>query len=103
MRWFAFAQGVVVSAGLTAAALGPVALAKPVPSVVAANGILCDLVRVVAGAEVAVACLVPDGADPHDYRLTARDRSAIGSASVVLINGYQLSPALERVGRLGFV
>ena len=100
MRWFAFAQGGVVSAGLTAAALGPVALAKPVPSVVAANGILCDLVRVVAGAEVGVACLVPDGADPHDYRLTARDRSAIGSASVVLINGYQLSPALERVGRL---
>ena len=98
--WFAFAQRGVVSAGLAAAALGPVALAEPVPSVVAANGILCDLVRVVAGAEVGVACLVPDGADPHDYRLTARDRSAIGSASVVLINGYQLSPALERVGRL---
>ena len=67
---------------------------------VAANGILCDLVRVVAGAEVSVVCLVPDGADPHDYRLTARDRSAIQSASLVFVNGYNLSPALDRVGRL---
>ena len=41
-----------------------------------------------------------NGGDPHDYRLTASDRSAISSASVVFVNGYQLSPALDRVGRL---
>ena len=47
-----------------------------------------------------MACLVSDGADPHDYRLTARDRSAIQSASLVFVNGYNLSPALDRLGRL---
>jgi len=74
--------------------------AQPSPSVVAANGILCDLVRVLAGSSTSVACLVPDGADPHDYRLSARDRAAIQSSSVVFLNGYRLSPALERVGKL---
>ena len=99
-RFLALAPGGALAAGLAAFSFGPTAVAQPVPSVVAANGILCDLVRVVAGAEVSVACLVPDGADPHDYRLTARDRSAIQSASLVFVNGYNLSPALDRVGRL---
>lgn len=99
-RFLALAPGGALAAGLAAFSLGPIAVAQPIPSVVAANGILCDLVRVVAGADVSVVCLVPNGGDPHDYRLTARDRSAIQSASVVFLNGYQLSPALDRIGRL---
>ena len=99
-RFLALARGGVLAAGLAAFSLGPTAVAQPIPSVVAANGILCDLVRVVAGADVSVVCVVPDGADPHDYRLTASDRSAINSASLVFVNGYNLSPALDRVGRL---
>jgi len=89
--------GGLVAAGLAVLGAGPAVAAQPV---VAANGILCDLVRTVAGPTVAVACLVPDGADPHDYRLSARDRASIQSASVVFLNGYRLSPALERLGRL---
>lgn len=100
VRCSALVAGMGLAAGVTALAVRPVAAAQQIPSVVAANGILCDLVRVVAGSTVSVACLVPDGADPHDYRLSARDRSKIQSASVVFLNGYRLSPALERIGQL---
>ena len=88
-----------VASGLTLVA-PQASAAQASPSVVAANGILCDLVGVLAGSSASVACLVPAGADPHDYRLNARDRAAIQSTSLVFLNGYRLSPALERVWKL---
>ena len=67
------------------------------PRVVAADGVLCDLVRRLAAEDLTVTCLLSPGEDPHAFRPTPSQRQALASASLVLINGYQLTPALERV------
>jgi ABC-type Zn uptake system ZnuABC Zn-binding protein ZnuA len=65
--------------------------------VVAADGVLCDLTRTLAADQARVVCLIPAGTDPHQAALRPRDRQALAEAQLVLINGYGLTPALERV------
>jgi zinc/manganese transport system substrate-binding protein len=92
LRWFAGlgVAGVVLSAA-------PAAQATGLPLVVAADGVLCDLTRTLAANQARVLCLIPAGADPHQAALRPRDRQALAEAQLVLINGYGLTPALERV------
>ncbi|MBM5816698.1 MAG: zinc ABC transporter substrate-binding protein [Cyanobacteria bacterium K_Offshore_surface_m2_239] len=73
------------------------AAAKPL--VVAGDGILCDLTRTLAADQATVACLLPPGADPHQAALKPSDRRALAEARLVLITGYGLTPALERLTR----
>ncbi|MEB3243687.1 MAG: metal ABC transporter substrate-binding protein [Cyanobacteriota bacterium] len=68
-----------------------------VPLVVAGDGILCDLTRTLASDQARVVCLIPPGADPHQAVLRPSDRQALAEARLVLINGYNLSPALARI------
>jgi ABC-type Zn uptake system ZnuABC Zn-binding protein ZnuA len=82
--------GVVLSAVPSAQAAG-------LPLVVAADGVLCDLTRTLAANQAQVVCLIPAGTDPHHAALRPRDRQALAEAQLVLINGYGLTPALERV------
>jgi ABC-type Zn uptake system ZnuABC Zn-binding protein ZnuA len=44
-----------------------------------------------------VTCLVPPGADPHAVALRGSDRQALSSARLVLVNGYNLTPAMKRI------
>ena len=67
------------------------------PLVVAGDGILCDLTRTLAAERARVVCLVMPGADPHQAAVRPRDRQALAEARLVLINGFGLTPALERV------
>jgi ABC-type Zn uptake system ZnuABC Zn-binding protein ZnuA len=87
----------LVGAGVLAAFSPGHAAAKPL--VVAADGILCDLTRTLAADQATVACLLPPGADPHQAALKPRDRQALAEARLVLITGYGLTPALERLTR----
>ena len=73
------------------------AAATPLPIVVAADGILCDLSRTLAGDQVQVVCLVPAGTDPHSFALKPSDRRSLKLARLILINGYSLTPALRRL------
>ncbi|MEB3259592.1 MAG: metal ABC transporter substrate-binding protein [Cyanobacteriota bacterium] len=73
------------------------AAAKPL--VVAGDGILCDLTRTLAADQATVVCLVPPGTDPHQAVLKPRDRQALAEARLVVITGYGLTPALERLTR----
>lgn len=82
--------GAVLSAASAAQAAG-------LPQVVAADGVLCDLTRTLAANQAQVVCLIPAGTDPHQAALRPRDRQALAEAQLVLINGYGLTPALERV------
>jgi zinc/manganese transport system substrate-binding protein len=67
------------------------------PLVVAVDGVLCDLSRTLAADQARVVCLIPAGRDPHQAVLRPGDRQAIAEACLVLLNGYGLTPALERL------
>lgn len=77
-----------IAVGLSACSSAPSA------DVVAADGVLCDLTRRLAGTELVVDCLLQPGDDPHQFRLTPSQSRSIRQASLLLINGYGLTPAL---------
>lgn len=66
------------------------------PEVVAADGVLCDLTQRLAGSDLQVACLLQPGDDPHQFHLTPQQSQQLQGAQLVLINGYGLTPALEK-------
>ena len=67
------------------------------PTVVAADGILCDLTRTLVGDQAKVICLIKPGSDPHTLALRPADRGNLAKAQLVLLNGYNLTPALNKV------
>lgn len=78
---------------LTAAACG-----RQAPSdVIAADGALCDISRRLAGADLGVSCLLGPSDDPHQLQLRPDQSRRIRQARLLLINGYGLTPALERM------
>lgn len=81
----------------SAALVGLVVAAAPPPSVVAVDGVLCDITRSLVQGAARVTCLIPPGADPHGVALRGSDRQALSNARLVLINGYNLTPAMKRI------
>lgn len=67
---------------------------------VTSTTILQDLVRQVAGDRWTVISLLPAGADPHAYQVTAGDARLLSSAKLVVMVGAGLEPpALDRLIR----
>ncbi len=64
------------------------------PAVVAADGVLCDLARVVAADAVRVDCLIEPGTDPHTLSLSPAQARRLRQADLVLVHGLGLTPAL---------
>ena len=64
---------------------------------IAADGALCDITRRLAAGDPPVSCLLGPGDDPHQLQLTPSQSNALRSAKLVLINGYGLTPALDRL------
>jgi len=81
----------------SAALVGLVVAAAPPPSVVAVDGVLCDITRSLVQGAARVTCLIPPGADPHGVALRGSNRQALSNARLVLINGYNLTPAMKRI------
>lgn len=81
--------------------LGAALLLPPPPAraatVVAADGVLCDLSRTLADGLITVRCLLPASQDPHQAALRPSDRQVLAQADLVLVNGYGLTPALSKV------
>jgi zinc/manganese transport system substrate-binding protein len=63
-------------------------------TIAATTGITADLAERVAGADADVEQIVPDGASPHDYELSAQDRQKLEEADVVVANGAGLEAAI---------
>lgn len=63
--------------------------------VIATTSILGDVVAEVAGAEAEVTVLIPRGADPHEFRPSARQAAAIRSADLVVANGLGLEEGVQ--------
>ena len=81
-------------AGLTLLGAGcqrPVAV-----DVIAADGALCDITRRLASSDLAVSCLLGPNDDPHQLQLSPHQSQQLRQARLVLINGYGLTPALQK-------
>ncbi len=61
------------------------------PSVIATTGVAADIVSEVAGEDIEVNQLVPDGAGPHSYSLSAKEQRELIEAGLLVY----FSPALE--------
>ena len=68
---------------------------SPAVEVIAADGVLCDLTRRLAAADLRVGCLLAPDDDPHQFLLSPSQSRELRQARLVLINGYGLTPALE--------
>jgi ABC-type Zn uptake system ZnuABC Zn-binding protein ZnuA len=63
-------------------------------NVVATTGILASIGERVAGGQAEITQLIPDGADPHDFALSADDRLELEEADLVLANGASLEEGI---------
>ncbi|HSJ18237.1 MAG TPA: metal ABC transporter substrate-binding protein [Solirubrobacterales bacterium] len=63
-------------------------------SVAATTGVTADIAESVAGPDAEVTQIVPDGASPHDFELSAQDRQALEEADLVVANGSGLEAGI---------
>lgn len=86
-------------AGVLALATGLVACAAPEadprPTVVVTTNILGDVVTAVAGDALAVTTLMPPGADPHAFELSAQEAQLLRTADLVVSNGLGLEEGVQ--------
>jgi zinc/manganese transport system substrate-binding protein len=64
-------------------------------SIVVTHSILGSIVKELAGDEVPVIVLMPDGADPHDWEPSARDIESLNNAGLIVWNGLDLEVSIE--------
>jgi len=63
--------------------------------VIAANTMIADIARQVAGPAVQVESLLPYGADPHAFQPVPKDMQRLLDADLVLVNGLGLEGSLQ--------
>ena len=64
-------------------------------TVVATTAILAEITQRVAGPRTEVEQLIPDGASPHDFQLSAKERALVADAGLVIANGGGLEAGLS--------
>jgi len=97
MRLFNAARAFALFATLLVSALvcaNGLAQAKPL-NVVATTSMIADAARQVAGERAHVTALMGPGVDPHSYRQTRSDITALARADLVLWHGLYLEAQLE--------
>jgi zinc/manganese transport system substrate-binding protein len=62
--------------------------------VVATTGIVADVARAVAGPDVEVEQVIPDGSSPHDFELSAQDRQMLEEADLLVVSGAGLEAGI---------
>jgi zinc/manganese transport system substrate-binding protein len=63
-------------------------------TIAATTGVTADIAAHVAGPGLEVEQIVPDGASPHDFELSAQDRQRLEEADVVIANGSGLESGI---------
>ncbi|MPZ52528.1 MAG: hypothetical protein GEU79_07320 [Acidimicrobiia bacterium] len=63
-------------------------------SIVVTTNILGDVVTELVGSDGSVDVLLPVGADPHDFQLSARQTGSLRDADLVIANGLNLEEAM---------
>lgn len=67
------------------------------PQVVVTTAILGDVVSSAVGDSVDVEVIVPPGADPHDFALSAKQAESMERADLLVVNGRNLEAAMTDV------
>ena len=62
--------------------------------IAATTGVTAAITESVTGPDVEVEQIVPDGASPHDFELSAQDRQALEEADLVVANGAGLEAGI---------
>ncbi len=81
----------------TSATSGAITITGERPLVVATNSVVCDLTRQIAADTVDLKCLIPAGADPHEYEPKPEDSKAIEQAKLILYGGYNFESTLIKL------
>lgn len=87
--------GVVLSVFLLVWITGSMALATEPPTIVVTFRILEDFTVQVAGAGADVRCITPEGAEIHEWALTAVNCKDLEEADLVLYNGLNLEQWMD--------
>ena len=66
------------------------------PQVVATTSVLCDLTKQIAANTINLSCLTSPSINPKVYQPTPQDKEAINQAKLIIFNGYNLEPRLEK-------
>ncbi|WP_280357805.1 zinc ABC transporter substrate-binding protein AztC [Nocardia otitidiscaviarum] len=66
------------------------------PEVVVTTNILGDITRELVGDAAKVTVLMPPGADPHQFGISAQQAAGIGNAALLIHNGLGLEEGVER-------
>ncbi|MEB3214970.1 MAG: zinc ABC transporter substrate-binding protein [Nostocales cyanobacterium 94392] len=69
---------------------------KNLPQVVATTSVLCDLTKQIAAKTINLTCLTSPLINPKVYQPTPADQQAINQAKLIIFNGYNLEPGLEK-------
>ncbi len=69
---------------------------KDLPQVVATTSVLCDLTKQIAAKTINLTCLTSPSINPKLYQPTPADQQAINQAKLIIFNGYNLEPGLEK-------
>ncbi|MEM8603502.1 MAG: zinc ABC transporter substrate-binding protein [Cyanobacteria bacterium P01_H01_bin.121] len=67
------------------------------PQVVVTNTILASLAQQVGGDAIQLTSLLQPGDDPHIYEPLPQDSRTIAEAELILLNGYNMEPALTKL------
>lgn len=65
------------------------------PTVAVTTTVLGALVRDLAGSQVEVRVILPNGVDPHDFQPSAKDVEALNDADLIVANGLGLEEGLD--------
>ena len=90
-RWGALLLATGVAAGL----VGCGAAADGGPRIVATTNILGDIAQNVVGDAVEVVTLMPPGADPHSFEISAQEAAMLRDADLVISNGLGLEEGVQ--------
>jgi len=81
----------------TSATSGAITSTGERPLVVATNSVVCDVTRQIAADTVDLKCLIPAGADAHEYEPKPEDSKAIEQAKLILYGGYNFESTLIKL------
>jgi len=82
----------IITLLLVATFITPQAFAATSIKVIASFSVIEDLVKRVAGDDISITTIVPEGDDVHRWELTPPNVLAVEEADIVFYNGHGLEP-----------